>query len=326
MLAPRLLALDPAPGAPRARPSRRPPRRSSAARRPSATGRTWPRWSTATTTASGACAAARSLIRQDVILTAAHCVDAEGTAARSPADRFRFLLGTKKRSAGGERIARGEDPRAPRAGTRAEGTAGRRGARQARAARRRWAGRSASARTPTSRSGSPATPSIVTGWGTEFYSSPTVPGRPQGGRGPDRQRRRVPGSRTSSRSASTRRPTSARATPTGGEDSCQGDSGGPLHVQDAAGAWIQVGVVSFGLGCAFPTQYGVYAEAGGDALRGWITLQRRRDGVRSPRRAARHHVHRHDELVLGEPRSRRCAPAAPALERCASSAAAGART
>jgi secreted trypsin-like serine protease len=56
----------------------------------------------------------------------------------------------------------------------------------------------------------------------------------------------------------------------GGEDSCQGDSGGPLMVQDTGGAWIQVGATSFGLGCAFPTQYGVYAEAGGSALRPWI--------------------------------------------------------
>src|SRR5688572_499386 len=46
-----------------------------------------------------------SLIRPDVILTAAHCVDdAEGDGGTLPADRFRFMLGSKKLSSGGERI------------------------------------------------------------------------------------------------------------------------------------------------------------------------------------------------------------------------------
>ena len=57
---------------------------------------------------------------------------------------------------------------------------------------------------------------------------------------------------------------------TGGKDSCQGDSGGPLVVKDAIGAWTQVGVVSFGLGCGFPLYYGVYARIGGPVLNGWL--------------------------------------------------------
>lgn len=55
--------------------------------------------------------------------------------------------------------------------------------------------------------------------------------------------------------------------PAGGVDSCVGDSGGPL-VTSIDGRLAQVGIVSFGAGCAEPFFYGVYTNIG--AYVDWI--------------------------------------------------------
>lgn len=52
----------------------------------------------------------------------------------------------------------------------------------------------------------------------------------------------------------------------GGKDSCQGDSGGPL-VDDMH---IQVGVVSWGIGCGYAGYPGLYANLANSELQQWI--------------------------------------------------------
>jgi secreted trypsin-like serine protease len=59
----------------------------------------------------------------------------------------------------------------------------------------------------------------------------------------------------------------------GTEDSCQGDSGGPLMGLGTGGELRQVGVVSWGFGCGYPTQYGVYSRVGDALLGNWVRSQ-----------------------------------------------------
>ncbi|OQY12223.1 MAG: hypothetical protein B6I31_03540 [Desulfobacteraceae bacterium 4572_19] len=57
----------------------------------------------------------------------------------------------------------------------------------------------------------------------------------------------------------------------GGKDSCSGDSGGPLFIANAVGDPLQIGITSFGIGCALPDAYGVYTRV--SRFTDWITSQ-----------------------------------------------------
>ncbi len=52
---------------------------------------------------------------------------------------------------------------------------------------------------------------------------------------------------------------------------CQGDSGGPLFTTDTGGGFVQMGVVSWGIGCALAEYPGVYAEVNNTSIRSFIT-------------------------------------------------------
>ena len=53
----------------------------------------------------------------------------------------------------------------------------------------------------------------------------------------------------------------------GGVDGCQGDSGGAL-VCPSYNKWYLMGTVSWGVGCARPHRFGVYADV--LALKHWL--------------------------------------------------------
>ena len=226
-----------------------------------------------------------SLVAPDVILTAAHCVSGDESSDEPdtfPAGNFRFLLGTKLRDNGGERIGAVqivEHPLWDESGNVSGDVA------LVKLERASTLGSPIGLAQPADKPNwEPGDPATVIGWGGKEFIAP-----------PDAFPAGFFVDNTTNELNEVTIPIVSdddcelsyshmlvgfdpetdvcAGEETGNKDSCQGDSGGPLMVQ-SGGAWKQVGVVSEGLGCAYPTQYGIYAEAGGDVLRPWIESNR----------------------------------------------------
>ena len=73
--------------------------------------------------------------------------------------------------------------------------------------------------------------------------------------------------------------------PEGGKDDCHGDSGGPIVGRDIRGQWVQIGIVSWGIGCGRPGHPGVYTRV--SAFADWIRETTGRDLAISPGAPAR---------------------------------------
>jgi trypsin len=107
----------------------------------------------------------------------------------------------------------------------------------------------------------------VAGWGREFFGSPVIPAHLKA----------VDVAAVADQDCTTNdallgfQADSEICAETLGGDSCQGDSGGPLFGNLADGIRVQVGIVSYGLGCALPAFPGVYGEVNNASIHNFIT-------------------------------------------------------
>ena len=109
-------------------------------------------------------------------------------------------------------------------------------------------------------------PLTVSGWGTEFFGSLFIPANMKA----------VDVEAVADEDCTTNglmgfQADSEICAETLGGDSCQGDSGGPLFGTLADGRQVQVGIVSYGLGCATPEFPGVYGEVNNPSIHDFIT-------------------------------------------------------
>ena len=216
-----------------------------------------------------------SLVRADWVLTAAHCVvdDRDGDRDQEvvPAATLRFLAGTQRLSGGGETLQAAEVVVHERYLAADKAHPDSFDVALVRLASPSTLGAPIRIAAPAERAlWAPGTKGRVTGWGTRAgfdLLGATVTDRLQEVDVTVRSDAECEefGFLTGLDGATM----VCAGETTGGKDSCQGDSGGPLTVSDGSGA-VQFGVVSFGFGCGYPTQYGVYAEVGETALNDWL--------------------------------------------------------
>jgi secreted trypsin-like serine protease len=118
---------------------------------------------------------------------------------------------------------------------------------------------------------SPGRKATVAGWGNTFANPPDPPGPPNY---PDRMHEaQVPIYSDASGQQTYRQdylpPLMIAAAGKTEVDTCQGDSGGPLFAQ-VSGKYTQIGITSVGLGCA-AGKPGIYTEVNNPSIRDFIT-------------------------------------------------------
>ncbi len=221
-----------------------------------------------------------SLVRQDWILTAAHCVvDDEGKAV--PASTLAFLVGTQRldRPQDGDTVPAAEVIVHERYGHPDNEAAASYDVALVRLARPAAKGAPVRIPAPSERAiWAPGKGATVTGWGVQAF------GDVLGVTFQD-QLQEVGLPMVADADCARSYPSDAlngkfepRTMVCAGElygtkDACQGDSGGPLVVPDATGALVQAGVVSWGFGCGYPTQYGVYSRVADTELYSWLAAR-----------------------------------------------------
>ncbi|WP_051399718.1 S1 family peptidase [Haloechinothrix halophila] len=112
------------------------------------------------------------------------------------------------------------------------------------------------------------TPLTVAGWGTEFFGSPTTPShlkRADVEAVADDRCEGMTGNGLAGFDPETEICAEELLA-----DSCQGDSGGPLF-HELDGRLVQIGIVSWGIGCAYPGFPGVYAEVNAPSILDFLT-------------------------------------------------------